>query len=484
MRNDELPGIAVGITGNSNTYADNVILNAERGNGFAAEKANHLKDVLTGKTAKIVGGDNAKNGADRLVDGINIQTKYCNSGSKCIQECFEAGRFRYFNADGSPMQIEVPSDYYDAAVQAMEERIKRGQVAGVDNPARASEIVRKGGFTYQQARNIAKFGTIESVTYDAINGVRIAGTAMGLTAAITFAHSVWQGEAVDVALEQACWSGLKVGGVTWVSSVLMAQVGRTGVEQSLRPATDFVVRQMGPQAAAWVANGLRGGERAIYGAAAMSNASKLLRGNLVTGVVTTAVLSSVDVARLVRGRISGQQLVKNVTTTAAGVAGGAGGYAIGAGIGTMVLPGLGTVVGGLVGGFLAGSATSSASQQIMDQFIEDDAQVMSAILEQVLQGMAFDYLLSEVEIGWVIDRLQEMGLDRELRNMYGAGDREGYARELLRPIVEGIARQRCRVVLPSSDRLAGGYSKVCAVLVGDGNSSDQLYTKSNNKLLK
>jgi hypothetical protein len=361
MRDKELPGIAAGIIENANTYADNVILNAERGHGFAAEKANHLKDSLAGKSAKIVGGDNAKNGADRLVDGVNIQTKYCSSGSKCIQECFEDGRFRYFNADGSPMQIEVPFDHYEAAVQAMESRIKRGEVPGISDPAKASEIVRKGGFTYQQARNIAKFGTIESVTYDAVNGVRIAGTAMGLTAAIAFAHSVWQGEDMDVALEQACWSGLKVGGATWVSSILMAQIGRTGVEQSLRPATDFMVKQMGPKAAAWVANGLRGGSKAIHGAAAMSNASKLLRGNLVTGVVTTAVLSSVDVARLINGRISGQQLAKNVTTTAAGVAGGAGGYAIGAGIGTMLLPGVGTIVGGLVGGFLAGSATSEVA---------------------------------------------------------------------------------------------------------------------------
>ncbi len=464
MRRAELIGSGVGVAENAQIYSDNVILNAERGHGFAAEKANHLKDLLTGKDAKIIGGDNAKNGADRLVDGINIQTKYCSSGSKCIQECFEDGRFRYFNADGSPMQIEVPSDHYEAAVQAMESRIKRGEVTGITDPAKASEIVRKGGFTYQQARNIAKFGTIESVTYDAVNGIKVAGTAMGLTAIITFAYSIWQGEDIDVALEQACWSGLKVGGVTWVSSILMAQIGRTGVEQSLRPATDFVVKQMGAKTAAWVANGLRGGSKAIYGASAMSNVSKLLRGNLVTGVVTTAVLSSVDVGRLISGRISGQQLAKNVTTTAAGVAGGAGGYAIGAGIGTMLLPGVGTIVGGLVGGFLAGSATSSASQQIMGQFIEDDAQAMSKILEQELQALAFDYLLSESEIGQVLDLLQELRLDQELRNMYAASDRETYARKLLTPIVEKIVKQRSKIILPSAESLTSEYERVCTTL--------------------
>ncbi|MBE9032914.1 hypothetical protein IQ266_24570 [filamentous cyanobacterium LEGE 11480] len=460
MRQDELSGAAAGVAGNAKIYADNVILNAERGHGFAAEKANHLKDVVAGKDAKIVGGDNAKNGADRLVNGVNIQTKYCNSGSKCIQECFEQGKFRYLNADGSPMQIEVPSDKYEAAVQAMEARINKGQVPGVTDPVKAQEIVRKGGFTYQQARNIAKFGTIESVTYDAVNGIRVAGTAMGLTAAITFACAVWQGDEVEVALEQACYSGLKVGGVTWVSSVLMAQLGRTGVEKSLRPATDFVVKQMGPKAAAWVANGLRGGSgKAIHGAAAMSNASKLLRGNVVTGVVTTAVLSSVDVARLVHGKISGQQLAKNVTTTAAGVAGGAGGYAVGAGIGTMLLPGVGTVVGGLVGGFLAGSATSSAAQKALDNLIEDDAVAMSKILEQEFEKLAFDYLLSEPEIAKALEQLQ--GLGRELRNMYAAIDREEYARNLLNLIIEEIVQQRSKVILSSDEDWTNGLIQFC-----------------------
>lgn len=49
---------------------------ATQGHGFAAEQANNLHDILTGKDAKIVGGDNAKDGPDRMVNGVNIQTKY------------------------------------------------------------------------------------------------------------------------------------------------------------------------------------------------------------------------------------------------------------------------------------------------------------------------------------------------------------------------------------------------------------------------
>ena len=97
MKKEEIPGVGAGVSGSAENYADNVILRAERGHGFAAERANHLKDTLTGKDAKIIGGDNTKNGADRLVDGVNIQTKYCKTGSNCISECFENNTFRYLN---------------------------------------------------------------------------------------------------------------------------------------------------------------------------------------------------------------------------------------------------------------------------------------------------------------------------------------------------------------------------------------------------
>lgn len=307
---------------------------------------------MSGKNARIVGGDNVKNGADRLVDGIYIQTKYCNSGSKCISECFEDGTFRYLNTDGTPMQIEVPSDKYDDAVKAMEHRIKMIRCR-IKDPELAKDIVRKGSFTYEQVRNIAKFGTIESLTYDAINGIKLAGTAMGISAAVSFAVALWNGEDWDKALESSCYAGLKVGGVAWVSSIITAQLGRTGIEQSLRGATDWIVQQMGPKAAAWIANGLRSGN-AIYGAAAMNHVSKLLRGNIVTGVVTTLVISSVDFVRMFQGRCSGAQLFKNVTATASGVAGGTGGWMAGAAGGAALgslIPFVGTAAGGIIGGY-------------------------------------------------------------------------------------------------------------------------------------
>ena len=164
---------------------------AAQGHGYAAEQANHLYDWLTGQDAKIVGGDNAKNGADRLVNGTVIQSKYCKNASASVAAAFENQQYRYLNADGLPMQLEVPSDQYENAVRLMEQRIAQGQGPGVSDPSQAKSVVRKGKFTYQQAVNIAKFGTVDSLLFDAANGAVLSASACGITAVITFVQHRW-----------------------------------------------------------------------------------------------------------------------------------------------------------------------------------------------------------------------------------------------------------------------------------------------------
>ena len=325
---NNIAGTVLGNVRTANVTFDMDKFNTPRGHGFAAEMANDLHDRLTGHNAKIVGNDNAKNGADRLVDGVYIQSKYCKTGGKCIQECFEDGKFRYYNKDGTPMQIEVPSDKYKDAVQAMEERIRRGQIKGITDPAKAKEIVRKGNYAYEQAKNIARAGTIDSIKFDATRGMIIGAWAGGISGAISFAQALWNGEDFDVALRSAGWSFLKVGGTSAAVTLCSSQLSRTAMNSFLIGGTDAIAKVMGPKACSALVHLVRGGE--VYGAAAMKSASKLLRGNVIAAVISTAVLSTVDVINIFSGRISGGQLFKNVTTTAASVAGGTGGWIGGA----------------------------------------------------------------------------------------------------------------------------------------------------------
>lgn len=96
--------------------------------------------------------------------------------------------------------------------------------------------------------------------------------------------------------------------------------------------------------------------------------------------------------------------------------------------------------------------------------IEDDAVAMSKILEKILQALAFDYLLSEKEIEQVVEQLKVSQIDRELRNMYAASDREDYAANLLIPIIENTVKQRSKVILPSVESLTNTYTKFCMTI--------------------
>jgi len=460
-------GHAAGVQGSATNYADNVPFRASRGHGFAAEKANHLYDEFTGKDAKIVGGDNAKNGADRLVDGQLIQTKYCASGSKCIAETFDDnGSFRYMDGTGKPMQIEVPSDMYDAAVKAMQERIKKGQIPGVTDPEVAKEIVRKGRFTYEQARNIAKVGTVESLTYDAVNGIKLAGTAMGLTALLSFATSIWQGKSKSDALDAACFDGICVGGIAWVTSIMTAQVGRTGVEGTLRAGSDWAVKQMSPKIVNALANAFRNGNN-IYGASAANHVSKMLRGHVAVTIIVTTVLSVDDFIALFSKEISGKQAFKKICKTASGVAGSAGGMWGGAAAGAKIGAAggaagiaIGSTLGGIIGGVAGGLGASKVVGAGLDATIDDDSIDIGKLMEHTFGYLANDYLLSQIEADAAIAAFRILDMEKTVRAIHAAENREEYTRGLILPFIERVVTNRPPIFRPSKKKLAAATEKL------------------------
>ena len=470
-------GIAMGAYGQVNKSFNEERFHATQGHGFAAERANTLYDKLTGHKVKIVGDDNIKNGADRIVDGVRIQSKYCQSGNSCINECFDKqGNFRYWY-NGKPMQIEVPADKFDAAVQAMEDKIRQGKLPGITDPNEAKNIVRKGHFTYEQAKNIAKAGTVESLSYDAVNGAIIATSAFGVTAVITFATNIWSGEDFDKSIKLATYSGLQVGGTAFVTTIIAGQLSKAGLNSAMVGSSEAIVAFMGPKASAILINSFRHGSN-IYGAAAMKSAAKLLRGNVITAGVTVVVLSSLDVANIFRGRISGKQLFKNIANTASTVGGGTAGWLGGAAIGSAIMPGVGTVVGGLIGSIAAGAGAGKVSNAVLGSFIEEDADEMVRIIQRVFEELAVDYLLTQKEAEKSVDRLGETLDGKMLKDMFASKDRQEYARNLLVPIIENETKKRKHVEPLSEERLALSLREVLEDIsdsVNNGNSVTYAY---------
>ena len=461
-----ISGVTYGNVSNSSTIYGEDKFSTTRGHGFAAERANHLYDKISGRDASILGDDNAKNGADRIVDGVQIQSKYCATGSKCISECFDKGEFRYYNIDGSPMQIEVPSDKYESALTAMKERIKKGEVAGVSDPDEANRIIRRGHFTYEQVKNIAKAGTVESIIYDATNGVIISSSAFGITVLISFATSIWNGDNFEDALKQSVYNGLKVGGITFFAAVFSGQLSKAGLNSFLVNGSESIIKVLGPKGSAILVNSLRSGKN-IYGAAAMKSAAKLLRGNIITTTVSVAIISSVDVVNIFRARISGTQLFKNVTNTVSTAGGGAagwvGGATIGASIGTAV-PIVGNVVGGVIGGlvgaFGGGALAGGASKYLLDEFIENDADKMVKVIEDVFAMNTYDYILNQKEAEAIVNILSTILTSKKLKDMFASDDSKIYAEELLRPLFENETQKRKHISPLSQELMQKGLRLV------------------------
>lgn len=436
--------------------------NSQQGHGYAAEQGNDLWDRMIGNDAKILGDDNAKNGADRLVNGKLIQTKYCQSARASIDAGFKNGQYRYLDTNGNPMQLEVPSDQYEEAVKIMAKKIEDGKVPNCNNPSKAKELVRKGNITLEQVTNLAKAGTIESLSFDAINGVVIGTSAAGISATITFARALWNGEDLNSAIDNAVFIGIQAGGSAFIISLVSAQLTKTSLNTLFLEPSVELVKALPSVVKSNLLATMRNGAP-IFGSAASNNLAKLLRGNLIVSATTSLVLSSQDILNFVTGKISGKQLFKEVTTIVSGVVGTTGGATgatalIGA-LGLSLGP-VGAAVTSIVGGIIGGSLGTSISKEILDKFIEDDSIALVRIINKRFSILAFEYLLSEEEIELSLEVLRGCLIQRKLLEMFAAKNKELFADELILECINSVIIWRIKVRIPSQSQFVDGVSRV------------------------
>jgi hypothetical protein len=431
------------------------------GHGQMAEEANTLLDKLAGKKAEVVGRDNAKNGPDRIVDGVNIQSKYCDSGKQCVNECFDksTGQYRYYNNDGSPMVLEVPKDKYADAILEFRKKILEGKVKGVTNPDDASKYVKQGRLTYKQALNLCKPGTIESLTYDAATGVITCSFAFGLSFLATFVITWYQTGNKKTALNEALLAGIQVFGLSFFSHILVSQVARTNLTKSLIPMSSYIVQKIGYKATQTLVNAIRflAGKKAISGAAAMKQLSKMLRSNVVTAAVSFVAFSIPDTYKFFSKKISSAQYKKNMlsltgTMASAGAGTMTAALAV-AKFGTDISPGVGKAIG-FAGGFLGGIVGGTAFKVVGDTIREDDSVIMSRMFNGIVVNMVYEYLLQDAELDVITEELKNVE-PKEFRKLflktYASDSQEKTISDFLRKYFENVIHRRTSVSLPSPD---------------------------------
>jgi hypothetical protein len=454
------------------------------GTGFAAEEVNAFADKLQFKDVKITGKDNSLNGADRIIDGVAIQTKYYPDSRSTFNAAFnESGTYRY-----QGQVLEVPREQYDECLRLMQDKIKEGKVPGVTDPNEAERFVKKGEVTYKQARNIARAGNVDSLLYDVKTQAVSTSYVFAISFAVQYSLCRLSGQTHEDALKNAISSAVSIGSTSLITGVIASQVLRTKVAAMGTIAARHLVKgaaqtQFGKVAVEKLAAASLG--KAVYGAAAINHVSKLLRSNVITSVVATVIISTPDFYRAaISNRMSWSQFSKNLAINASSVAGGVagwlGGAAAGAAIGSFV-PIVGTAVGGVVvGAFSAGTAASIGTKAVLDHFIEDDAKRMLDLANKSLGEVAYDFLLTEEEINQLIEKVKATVDIDWLRTMYQAGasitsDEKSleYAYVQFEKMCEEIVSQRSKIYLPAPQSVNTEISNIVCFLL-EGNSSDFL----------
>lgn len=385
----------------------------------------------------------------------------------------------YFNgfweAITTGIPVEIPADQYQDFLDVM------GW-----NPF-AKQCTTKSRFTYKQAKNIAKAGNIDSLIYDIKSNAVLSTAIAGITFVISYSYYRWNGEEANIATSQALSDALSAGGGALLISVLSSQALKTktvdeGVRLGVRAVYSTEAGRSAIRKVASAALGKAG--RELSGRMAVNYVTKVLKSNVVTQCVTTAVITAPDFYRAtISKNISWAQFGKNLTVNVAGVAGGAGGWMAGAAAGAAagtVVPGIGNAIGGIIGGIIGaigGSVAASAGTKAgLDKFVKDDSEEMLGLLQEAFEQVCQEYLLSQDETDRVIELMKKQINEKWFREMYGSGEthkaRKSWAYAKLDMLVFEIVKQRPAITLPAPELINSAMEEIAEGILKDQDSGE------------
>lgn len=403
-----------------------IVNNDKGGHGFAAEYANNTIDRLRYpfKKVELVGQGNELNGADRKVGNQLIQTKYYENARDSVNAAFDSSNNGMYKYKG--MQLEVPREQYDRALEIFAEKIRQGKVEGVTNPNEAKNYIRKGLITHNEAKNIAKSEKLTSLKYDAINGAINSLPGASISFVIVFAQVKWSGVETKKAALMASKAGLTtlvMGTSIYVASKQFATMFTEPMKKIFgeKLTAEIVARRAAP-------------------------------------VISFAVIITPDLFDALVGKISSQQLLKNVAVAGGGMLAGAGAGAVGGAIAGPIGAIAGAIIGGIAGGI--------GAKAIADQFIEDDRVEMFAQLKEEFIDLVMVISLSQEEFNKIQEGVFNEHLEGLLKDMFQRKEgSRNYAKEFVESQVQSVIKDRKKVELRE-------IIDAIQVLNGSENSSD------------
>ena len=421
-------------------------MNGRQGHGYAAEYANLTVDRILNRNVINEAqnldpntGKQVTNGADRIVDGTYIQSKYVADFPSLWRGAFSSGEGRYMH-DGEWMKIEVPRDKYVNYKNELQKKIDSGDLNGIEPGTDAGIFLKKGYISYQESVSIAKAGTVEGVVIDAANGVMCALPAATISAVIIFAQSIWNGNSADKAARASFEVFIEGVGKVVAVHVVTSQLIRKNVRI---PITGESMENPLFNLANNLTGELKNTSFAKTNIGQTLGMDKLTGQKLLSGTVTAIVYFGPDVYKYFQGRISEKQLFKNVTSTAAGIA-------VGAKMGAAM-----RIVGMIAGGILG----SMATKKVLDTFIIDDAQEMFVIFKEEFIDVITMSRLTREEFIQIADwTVNNDDFSNFLELMYSKEEPRLFAREYLNELVQYTYSLRQPITI---EMIEEGYQLLC-----------------------
>ena len=201
--------------------------------------------------------------------------------------------------------------------------------------------------------------------------------------------------------------------------------------------TGDIARLAAPKTAQMLYNALRVGPRLI-----LRSAFELLRANMVTRVISVAVLLAIDKFSLIKGRISVKQFIINVTLALMLLVGGTAGWVLGSHALSLVVESLVLgILAGLIGAGVISAGLSFAVNRIIHIFFTDDTEDMLEIYTQCFRTLAAQHRLSMSEIEAATDAI---AMSRQMvQDMFAEKEnRPALAQAVLAPHVEEVVSKR------------------------------------------
>lgn len=309
-------------------------MNGRQGHGYAAEYGNNTIDRFLGR--RVVNeaqnldssGRQMKDGADRIVNGMPIQTKYINSSSGFIDAVVNDGHLRYMQ-NGKPIKLEVPRDKYDSCANALQRKIDKGEIAEIAPGSNARDYTIKGHLTLDQSYMVKQALTVQGMAIDTLNAFNLGKDTAVANFIVHFAIETWNGKNAEDAFQASLQAGGKELGHSVLVNVLVQQLSRKefanlfmrnyvdGVKAGYKGINNPVYKLSD-----YVAGKVKKSELANTEIGKCLGLDKVDAYKVINATAVVCVTYGPDIIKAIEGRISGKQLFKNSVVATASLGAG------------------------------------------------------------------------------------------------------------------------------------------------------------------